>query len=120
MKGLLINPLAKEIIEVESDGSLEDMYRQLECNMVETIELDNGDTAWVDESGWIEYKDRGGVCYPSVTRGHFFELAGPVLILGTNLATGEPKNCKMTLKEAQEAFKFIPEQRLNELIHYYA
>lgn len=120
MKGILINPLTKEITELETDGSLKSLCEILQCNTIDAVEMDNGDTIWVDDEGWVDYKERGGVCYPSVVNRHFFELGGPVFILGTDHSNGTSKDPISTVESVRKSFIFIPEVRLNELIHFYA
>ena len=51
MKALLIDPFTQTTLDVECDGSLEDMYKLLGCDTVEPVALDDLHTIWIDENG---------------------------------------------------------------------
>lgn len=65
----------------ESVVKLEDMYKLLNCNMVELVRLDNNIDAWVDEEGLL--KSNNPVHEFSIG-GNEVSLAGRVLFLSSN------------------------------------
>jgi len=99
MKAILINSKARIVHNVEIDG-LEDMRQLLECRTVAApIELDNGDTVWIDDEGMYNPRD-------------FFELegyepiAGNALIIGTT-ELGDNADCKTSVTEIDHGILFI-------------
>lgn len=99
MKAILINSKARIVHNVECDG-LEDMYKLIGCRTVAApIELENGDTVWIDDEGMYNPRD-------------FFELdgydpiAGNAIILGTT-STGDNVDCKSTVVEIDSDVMFI-------------
>lgn len=53
---ILINPESKTITEVAFDGTLQHAYKLLDCDIVETVKLVNGDVLLVDEEGLFKAK----------------------------------------------------------------
>lgn len=78
MKGILIDPFKRSLEVVDFDGSLKDLYRLLNCNCFERVQISHTHHIYVDESGLL------------TSPTHFFKhpyypnwIAGKGLILGT-------------------------------------
>ena len=101
MRAILIDSKARIVRSVEHDGSLENIYKLLNCRtFTAPIELENGDTVFCDDEGLLgNPRD-------------FFELdgyepiAGNALILGTT-KYGESVSCKSTIVEIDSDVNFI-------------
>ena len=63
-----INPFSKSINRQTWDGTLQDLYGLLGCNMVQPVYLKNGEVIYVDEEGLFEGTQRlwKHADYPSV------------------------------------------------------
>ena len=88
MRAILIKTDEQKIEEVEFNGTLDDAYRLLGCELIERVELGNGEDLWVDEEGLINGRGRqfGFFCYihyPQI-------LAGRGLITGTMIDPNDP------------------------------
>jgi len=57
VKAFLIDPFAQTVNEVEFDGTLQEMYRLLDCSIVERAAVNMfQDELWVDEEGKLKEK----------------------------------------------------------------
>ena len=80
MKAILIGVYAEEIIEVEHDGTLQNIYDLLVCKTFDVVRIDDVNSIFVDDEGllkhnfYFKYSDNGRV----------FQLAGNGLILGVD------------------------------------
>lgn len=104
MRGILIDPQAFTITEVELDPNkdrLPQIYTLLRCDTFDCVDLDNGDTLYVDDNGLA-------------TRSpfHFIvadcpqPLVGRGLVLGTN-DEGESISAKTTLTDLRARTTFM-------------
>jgi hypothetical protein len=50
-RGLLIDPVAKTVQQLQAGVELQDLYRILECTTVEAVRITDRDYLWVDEEG---------------------------------------------------------------------
>jgi hypothetical protein len=58
MKAILINPDTKEVTQVETTGQLKDIYRLLNCHMIEApITYANRDVLYCNEEAWLEFNE---------------------------------------------------------------
>jgi len=93
MKAILIDPFKKEIREVQTDGTLSNIYQLLDCNMIESpVEYDNRDILYCDEEAWLYQKENiplAGFKKP----GWSYPILGKALIIGTD-DNGESTDCK--------------------------
>jgi len=87
MRAILINPWTKEITEVAYNGDFNQMYRLLSNPLGSKVkvftcvlELDNGDTLYVDNEGFMKKSNR------------VFEIKGAVFA-GNGLIIGEDEAC---------------------------
>ncbi len=87
MRGILIDPVNREVNVVETDGSLESMYELLtdengpDVDMVERLHLGNRQFLWVDEEALLKPGPK-----------YTWNLSGFHLIYGRALLLGETKS----------------------------
>lgn len=81
MRGLIIDPKAKTISPVDTDGSLDDMYRLMNCDDINSVRVTRDDMLWVDGEGFLK---------PDLPvfrlAGYGHPLAGKGLVLGIDAA----------------------------------
>ena len=58
MRAILIDPAARSVTEVETTAALDDLYRLLDCSIVERIRLGPRHNLWVDEEGGFKSRPR--------------------------------------------------------------
>lgn len=94
-RGILIDVAKLNVFEVEFDG-LDDMYRLIDCDMVECVSLNRNTDLWVDEEGLLKNDGKGFFFYA----GREEPLKGNGLITGGVDEDGETLPCTMSLEEA--------------------
>lgn len=85
MKALLIKTDERKVEEVEFDGTLEDVYRLLDVDIIERVEI-AGHDIWLDEEGSFTQR--------TIDKGMFgvHTLYGYVQIYGRGLITGKAED----------------------------
>lgn len=82
INAILIDPVARTVTTVQVDADtpnqLEQMYKLIGCELVEAVNLPNGDTGWIDEEGLL-HGPQGFFEMPYYPQ----PLAGRCLITGT-------------------------------------
>jgi hypothetical protein len=53
MRAILIDPYTRTVTEIENDGTLDGLYKAIQCEMVEAIRVGNNETMWLDEEGFL-------------------------------------------------------------------
>lgn len=94
-----VRDFTTELMNYPRKPTLDDMYKELECNLVEVVYLENGDLLWVDEEGWL--KEPIGV----FKYGDLNPMSGHALIIGDD-GEGGHADCKTTLQEAVDKVRF--------------
>ena len=80
MLAYLIDPLAKTVTAIEHDGTLQHIYRQLNCQLIDAVRLDEGDTVYIDDEG---------ACYEPMAENGVFNLKGyPSPLFGRGMVLG--------------------------------
>ena len=104
MKVIKIDSLKEEISIIDINGSLESIYKELNCTIVEApIILDNEDTLYDDEEGLFVSESKGGFMFSI----YHSPLMGNGLIIGSN-DEGENVDVKSTLEDIINKVKFLP------------
>ena len=104
MKAILIGVYAEEIIEVEYDGTLQNIYDLIGCKTFDVVRIDNVNSIFVDDEGilkdnlYFEYSGSENV----------FKLAGNGLILGVN-DEGNSISPTLTVEDVKNKVNFLPE-----------
>ena len=101
MHAILIDPVDKSIRAVETDGTLDDIYRLTGCANIEGVVLSDRELVYVDEEGLLV--DRPGPFF--VLAGHPHPIAGRGLILGYD-ASGESQPTELSVPEVFAAVEF--------------
>lgn len=100
-RGILIDVDKLNVREVQFDG-LKDMYKLIDCDMVECVPYGRNLDVWVDEEGLLKNDGKGYFMLPSYPQ----PLKGNGLLTGGVDEDGETKPCTLTLKEAAEMITF--------------
>lgn len=81
MRGILIDPVERTVTEIDTKGDLAALYEALQCQVVEAVQVGDGDILWIDEEGLLH--DEPGPFFAFRTHpDHPF--AGRGLILGAH------------------------------------
>jgi hypothetical protein len=102
MQTFIIDPETRSITEAETDGSIQDIYKLIGCNLIDIVMLNDAeDVLYVDDEG----------LYNSP---HFFKfgdypnpLAGKSLVLGTDSEGESTEPTLITLEELEASVTFI-------------
>lgn len=83
MYGYLINPETRTITEVQHDGSLEEIYALLDCNMIEAAPINSQteSSVYVDEEGLYRLNGDEPVAAFQFIGGHQ-PMIGKALVIG--------------------------------------
>lgn len=119
--GILIDPKAKSLTEVKSDGrfGLEEIYALTGCRCVSTFNLPNYDVAFLDDEGLLkgeEHLENVG-CYRFKWAGQS-HLVGKTLIVGT-ADDGETASCQSTIEELEKQIEWVKpptEEEMDDLL----
>lgn len=113
MKGILIDAYNEKVVKVEFDGTLEDMYRLIKCDMVERVtNEETDDDIWLDEEGLL--KDIENQKFFTIA-GWDAPIAGNGLILGSTVH-GDSSDAKMTLEWAKKNVAFYDIHEVRRLV----
>ena len=93
MKALLINPENKTVTTVDLGKGLDAIYKAMDCDLFDVVNLPNGDAIYVDDEGLLKPdKIIGAFIFPNWN----YPLVNKCLVIGTNRATGNSVSCKST------------------------
>lgn len=110
MKAYLIDPLMKEVTEVEVDSAnvLADIYKHIRADLCDCLRINAyGDGVYVDDEGLLNGAAiRFGAFSVTGDRGMAF-LAGYGLVLGVNPHTGASRNPVASLDVVKTMVNFV-------------
>lgn len=112
MKAIKIDATNQTVTEIEIDGSLDDIYKHVECRCFAIgAYFENEDAVYVDDEGLLVGKEaffelEGITSYP---------LAGNSLIVGTDMNTGKSIDCQTTLEEVKQKVSFLTYSQFRKL-----
>lgn len=116
MKAILIDVEAQELRYVdvikENGSSLQSMYDQIGCDLVEVINIDDQNDLFVDEEGLLKLDENSKFF---LYDGFPQPLAGNGLILGLEANEGETIATTLTLEEVAEKVIFADIQTLKAI-----
>lgn len=101
-RGILIDVVNKTLREVEFKNLI-DMYRLIDCDIVECVSYGKDADVWVDEEGLLKNDDKGFFMlhtYPQPIKGNG-------LITGGCDDEGSTKSSTMSLEDAAKIVKFL-------------
>lgn len=105
MQAIKIDPIKQEVSLVEIDGSLESIYKELDCTTFTCPSiLDNMDSLYVDDEGLFVSEYKGAFYFNNFPQ----MLFGNGLLMGSD-EEGESVDVKSTLEDVINKIKFIPE-----------
>lgn len=97
MKVILIDPKAKSITETNIGKSLQDIYKAMECEMIEApLNYPNGDTMYCDEEAWLHFKEEEDAGF--MFHDWNYPILGKSIIVGTN-NEGDSVDCKSSVED---------------------
>jgi hypothetical protein len=114
LKAILIDSKERTITQVETDGSLESIYKLLGVEGIEAVHvqdrLNNTDTLYVDEKGLLKtYTDEDGneIDPPAFAfeKGYGYPLVGNGLIIGTG-EEGESVSATSSVQFVRDIVRF--------------
>lgn len=87
MRAILIDTVSYKVLPIELNDKdpMQHMYDIIGCDLVERVTLPNGDDVWVDEEGWVSFKNRGGFLLTNPKT----PLAGKAVVVGQSGEYGE-------------------------------
>ena len=98
MRGILIDPFARIITEIDYTGDFNQIYKLIDCEMFTTVNVtDAGDTLFVDDEGLINGKPQEFFGW----YGYSQPLAGKGLLLGSTF-DGESADTTLTVDFVRE------------------
>ena len=104
MKAILIDPKACSVSEVEWDGKLPSLYRELGCTCVEAIRLPRGGCVYLDEEGRLK-GERYDLFYIEGEAG-VYDIYGRSLVVGSD-GEGGDVDSPFSVEEIQERVRFM-------------
>ncbi len=102
MKAIVIDSENKKVYEISYDGTLEHLYKLIDCRCFTCVELSNGDTLYVDDEG-LYGNPRNFFTIDNYPQ----PLAGNGVILGTDHETGESKAAASTVEDTDKDVIFM-------------
>lgn len=108
MQVIKIDPLNQIVSNIYIDDTLEDIYKQLECEIFTCpIILDNRDTLYIDDEGLLINDENYKGCFYF---GDFEQpLFGNGLVIGTTIE-GDNADVSSSIETIKKIIKFVPEE----------
>jgi len=103
IKCIRIDVVNEVIHEVEINDNIQDIYKQLDCDLFEVVRLDNTNDLYVDEEGLLKVNDNT----------KFFQIDGyPQPLVGNGLIMGHKSNgdtisTTLDIQDIKEKVKFL-------------
>ena len=54
MRAILIDPYTRTVTEIDHDGTLDGLYKTLQCDTVDAVQVGPRDTLWLDDEGFLQ------------------------------------------------------------------
>lgn len=103
MKVILIDPFDRVIKEIEIDGSLDSMYKAMQCDCFDLVRIDKNDGIFVDDEGLLKLPSEQA----------FFKwddydspLAGRALVIGCT-PDGDSTDANHTVPEIAQKISWL-------------
>jgi len=103
MRAILIDPVARTMTEVDYDGDYKSIYRLIDVDMFEVMQISDIESVFIDEEGLLKE--------PAPT--HYFKigddghpLSGKGLVLGVN-DEGDSIATQLTIDELSTIIQFV-------------
>lgn len=109
MLGILIDPFAKTVTQVETTGGIDEIYSFLKCELFTVVNLDDRNCVFLDDEGLFVPKEEQE--YWSIS-GANQPYAGRGLILGTD-ADGDTAGASIPLEKIKSMVTFLDKEEIN-------
>jgi hypothetical protein len=103
MRGILIDPFTRSINEIETSGTLAEIYSTLEVELITVVSIGQDDALFLDDEGLFVPKEVQEYFY---WRGSNQPYAGRGLILGIE-DEGENTDTNLTAEDVRRLVTFI-------------
>ncbi len=103
MRAILIDAKNQTIKEVETKGDLQDMYKLIDCRLVDTVYGLDDHVIFVDDEG-LYNSDNEGRLQGFTLNGGF--IAGNGLLFATDIEKGDKKGATISIQEVMNAIDF--------------
>jgi hypothetical protein len=102
MRGILIDPFTRTVREIETGGTLAEIYSTLEVELITVVSVGQEDSLFIDDEGLLVPKEVQEYFY---WRGSNQPYAGRGLILGTD-DEGENTDTSLTVEDVGRLVTF--------------
>ena len=109
MRGILIDPFTRTISEIETGGTLAEIYSTLEVELITVVSIGQEDILYIDDEGLLVPKEVQEYFY---WRGSNQPYAGRGLILGTD-EEGDNTDTSLTVEDVRRLVTFIDKKDVN-------
>jgi hypothetical protein len=109
MRGILIDPFTRSINEIETSGTLAEIYSTLEVELITVVSIGQDDALFLDDEGLFVPKEVQEYFY---WRGSNQPYAGRGLILGTD-EEGENTDTSLTAEDVRRLVTFIDKAEID-------
>ena len=103
MRGILIDPFAKTIEEVDTTGKLPEIYSMLGVELITIVHIGESDVLFLDDEGLFVPRDEQEYFYWS---GSNQPYAGKGLIIGTD-EEGDSTEAEIDLEEVKQRVRWL-------------
>lgn len=109
MRGILIDPFTRTISEIETGGTLAEIYSTLEVELITVVSIGQEDILYIDDEGLLVPKEVQEYFY---WRGSNQPYAGRGLILGTD-EEGDNTDTSLTAEDVRRLVTFLDKKDIN-------
>lgn len=107
MRAILIDPFTRTVSEIDTDASLDDMYRLLDVDLITVIGVGASHAMILDDEGLL--KDKEFQAYFTL-EGMSQPLAGKAMILADEY--GENRPATLSLKEVEDKVIWLQHEKI--------
>lgn len=104
MKAILIDVVNHQISLVDVSNNIKDIYKHLNCDMFECVDIDHQNTIYVDEEGLLKLDERSKFFR---YKGYPQPICGNGLVLGINHHTGDSIDCSLSVEDIKSKVEFL-------------
>lgn len=107
MRAILIDPFTRTISDVETDASLDDMYRLLDVDLITVIQVGGGHAMILDDEGLLKEKESQAYF---MLRGMEQPLAGKAMILADEY--GENRGATLPIGAVEQKVVWLENEQV--------
>jgi hypothetical protein len=103
MRAILINPADRTVTEIQIGPDYKEIYKVIDCECFTCpVSFENEDAMYCDDEGLFKEQE-GGI----MMKDWAYPILGKILILGTDIETGESQDAKSDIKELERQIRWI-------------